>query len=217
MTNYDEIQVEKAQQLNFDALANYVPAKDDCIITLDVYYENTAAIVGIDVLRYPNTLIQTFNVEAALPSMPYMPQYFAFYEGPIIIDVVRKIDIPDVKLIIVDGHGIAHPRGFGLACYVGLELNLPCIGIAKGNLLPFTKSTLSTKKYATYTFKNDEKDLGVAIRLQENINPVFISAGNLISLDTSIQIIKNLTSTFRLPDNIRRADQASRSSYKSFK
>jgi deoxyribonuclease V len=144
--------------------------------------------------------------------MEYQPQYFAFYEGPIIVNAINKLTNiwPTPSLIIVDGHGVAHPRSFGLACYVGLELDTPCIGIAKGNLLPFDKSILAKEKYATYTFINENKEVGVAIRLQENVNPVFISPGNKISLPTSIEIIKNLASCYRLPDNIRRADQASR-------
>lgn len=213
MANFDNIQIQRSLELSFNSKDLYCPKNGDNIYTLDVKYEDQKAIVGIDIFQLPTISVQTFQIELGLPNMPYQPQYFAFYEGPVIVEAIKKIagNLPQPNLIIVDGHGIAHPRGFGLACYVGLELDLPCIGIAKGNLLPFSKDLIASEKFATYTFRDADKELGVAIRLQENVNPVFISPGHKISLATSIEIIKNLTTTFRLPDNIRRADQASRS------
>lgn len=213
MLNLNVIQVQKAKELNFNSNDLYRPNAGDCLITLDVKYESTKAIVGIDVVQYPNKHVKTFSVEAELPTMKYTPQYFAFYEGPVIVETIKKINqfIDGINLIIIDGHGIAHPRKFGLACYVGLELNMPCVGIAKSNLLPYDKTGLSKEKHATQVFELENKVVGVAIRLQENVSPVFISPGNKIDLITSISIIKDLTTSYKLPDNIRRADQASKS------
>ena len=59
-------------------------------------------------------------------------------------------------------------------------------------------------------FYAGKQKIGVAIRLQDNKAPVFISAGNRISLDTSIAVIKQLTTIYKFPDNMRRADSASR-------
>ena len=113
-------------------------------------------------------------------------------------------------LVIVDGHGLAHPRQFGLACYVGVQTGLPVIGIAKKNLLPYNAKGMNSKKYVQEGFYAGKQKIGVAIRLQENKAPVFISAGNKISLDTSIAVIKQLTTIYKFPDNMRRADSASR-------
>jgi deoxyribonuclease V len=114
-------------------------------------------------------------------------------------------------LLVVDGHGLAHPRYFGLACYVGVKTGLPVIGVAKKNLLPYNAGGLSKKRYVEHGFYREKEKIGIAIRLQENKAPVFIIPGNKISLETAISVIKLMTTDFKFPDNIRRADQASRS------
>jgi deoxyribonuclease V len=208
----DKMQIRSAKELNFRYDEMYLPKTGDAIYSIDVQYGRLHATVGIDIVYYPNIHYKTISIVCNLPERDYHPQYFAFYEGPVIIEAIHKTKnvLPEPSLIIVDGHGLAHPRGYGLACYVGLKLDTPCIGLAKRNLLPFDKTIMNTVKHSKHFFENNNEVVGVAIRLQENINPVYISPGNKISLTTCIEIIKNLTSSFRLPDSIRRADHECR-------
>lgn len=197
--------------LDFSAANLYAPESGDLILTLDVFYKNEKAYVGIDITRYPNTPVHTEQYITTVTGT-YTPGYFSFYEGPVLLDAIRYLSGKQIKpdLVIVDGHGLAHPRQFGLACYIGVHTGLPVIGIAKESLLPFDKGMLGNEKYALQYLIVNEAIAGAAIRLQELINPVFISAGNRILLDTAIAVIKTLTSVYKNPDNMRRADAASR-------
>lgn len=202
------------RQLDFSTADSYVPKTGDRIYTIDVrYLENGQAQVGIDVVLYPDEVLPAEIVFVPATGNPYVPGYFSFYEGPVVLAALQQLagKYPAPDLVIVDGHGLAHPRKFGLACYVGAKTGLPMIGIAKKNLLPFDRNALPKGRYATYPFIVDGETTGVAIRLQEGINPVFISPGNRIDLDTAIGIIQTFTKSYRLPENLRRADQASRS------
>jgi deoxyribonuclease V len=197
--------------LDFSAVNLYAPKPGDLILTLDVLYKNEKAFVGIDITRFPNTPVHTEQYITTVNGT-YTPGYFSFYEGPVLLDAIQylagKQITPD--MVIVDGHGLAHPRQFGLACYIGVHTGLPVIGIAKESLLPFDKNTLGNEKYALHYFAMNQETVGAAIRLQENINPVFISPGNRITPDTAIAVIKTLSSAYKNPDNMRRADAASR-------
>jgi deoxyribonuclease V len=214
MTNsaYNALQEELATQLDFSPASLYKPKRDDVIVTIDVLYSDNIAHAGIDVTAWPHQPLQTLTYQTTV-SGQYIPGYFSFYEGPVIIETLTWVQQQNISpvLVIVDGHGLAHPRRFGLACYVGVKTGLPVIGVAKKNLLHYNAEGLNKKKYVEHGFYHEKEKIGVAIRLQENKAPVFISAGNKISLETSIAVVKQLTTIYKFPDNIRRADQASRS------
>jgi deoxyribonuclease V len=200
-------------QLDFSEANSYTPKPGDRIYTIDVrYLDNGQAQVGVDIVLYPDEVLPAEIVYVPATGNPYVPGYFSFYEGPVVLAALQKLAekyaAPD--LVIVDGHGLAHRRKFGLACYIGAKTGLPTIGIAKKSLLPFSRNVLGNERFASHAFVLDNETVGVAIRLQEGINPVFVSAGNRISLEAAIDVIKGFTQKYRLPENLRRADAASR-------
>lgn len=203
-------QQDMYQKLSFRPDDLYLPCEGDKIVTFDVCYDQSAN-VGIDIVEYPAKPVSIRSFKTAI-SGKYIPGYFSFYEGPVILKALEHLQMDgiDPALIIVDGHGLAHPRKFGLACFVGATSGKPVIGVAKESLLPFNNPP-PNEQYGTHDFLLNNEKVGVAIRLQAHVKPVFISPGNRISLETSVDIIKGLTTVFRLPDNIRRADKASRS------
>jgi deoxyribonuclease V len=75
------------------------------------------------VLSFPSMeILDMATVEGKTP-FPYIPSLLSFREGPILINIFRNLKIkPDV--LMVDGQGIAHPRGMGLASHMGLWFNL---------------------------------------------------------------------------------------------
>ncbi|MFH1282317.1 MAG: endonuclease V [bacterium] len=137
---------------------------------------------------------------------PYVPGYLSFREAPILLELLKKISkIPDV--LIMDGHGIAHPRGVGLASHIGLFLDIPTIGCAKSLLYGHTQEPPPGVKGA-YTFIKDDGGslIGMTLRTREYKNPVYVSVGNKLNLDMATDIIMKLLGKYRIPEPIRQAD-----------
>jgi deoxyribonuclease V len=147
-----------------------------------------------------------------------VPGYLSFRELPLILAACRKVSItPD--LILVDGQGIAHPRGFGLASHLGLFLNFPTMGIAKNKL--FGVETEEKKVYfdLEITFishpQTGEK-IGAAVRRvlksRRRLKPIYISPGHLVDLKSAIELYIRISGRHRLPKVMRAADRISKTS-----
>lgn len=144
---------------------------------------------------------------ATIPArFPYIPGLFAFRELPPLIKALGRIrHDPDVFLF--DGHGLAHPRLFGLACHAGLLLNRPSVGCAKSRLVGVHGPVGPHRgSYAELRFR--ESDVGAVLRTRTGVKPVFVSPGHRVDLATSIAIVMACTPRYRLPEPIRLAHRA---------
>ncbi|KAK8940546.1 hypothetical protein KSP39_PZI010613 [Platanthera zijinensis] len=156
--------------------------------------------------------------------VPYLPGFLAFREAPIILGILEKMKQKDhpfyPQLLMVDGNGILHPRGFGLACHVGVLSDLPAIGIGKNLHHVDGLSECGVRKLLDAR-ENMGKDIiplfgksgqawGAAMRsTPDSVKPIYISPGHRISIDSSLEIVK-LCCKFRVPEPIRQADIRSR-------
>lgn len=184
---------------------------DDLIFSLDIQYQNNIAFVGLDIQTYAGEIIGAYVTKTSV-DMEYIPQFFCFREGPPllkIIDLVQKQFNLNPDLLIVDGHGIAHPRRFGVACWLGVQTNLPVIGCAKRSLLPY-QGILADKRGSCLSVFLQQEIVGKVLRTQDNVKPVFVSIGNKININTAINIILELSSKYRICEPLRRADQIAR-------
>jgi len=184
---------------------------NDLIFSLDIQYKDNIAFVGLDIQTYAGEIIGSY-VEKTSVDMEYIPQFFCFREGPPLLEIIqlvqKKLHLnPD--LLIVDGHGIAHPRRFGVACWLGVQTNLPVIGCAKRSLLPY-QGILADKRGSCLEVFFKQEVVGKVLRTQDNIKPVFVSVGNKITLNTAINIILQLSPKYRICEPLRRADQMAR-------
>ena len=163
---------------------------------------------AIAVLSFPKLDIVEIATVRGEISFPYIPGLLSFRESPILIKAFRKLKIkPDV--MIYDGQGIAHPRGFGLASHMGLWLDLPSIGCTKNPLVGDFIYPGSSKG-SFELIRKEGKEVGAVLRTREKVKPLFLSPGHRIDLQTSIQIILATCSRFRIPEPLRKAHQASR-------
>ncbi len=161
-------------------------------------------ICGIIVFTYPE-LKEIERVSAEVnEQFPYIPGLLAFREGPSVVEAYDKLKKkPD--LIIIDGQGIAHPRGFGIASHVGIILDIPSIGVAKTRLFGFYKEPpKSNGAWTPLTSKG--KTIGAVVRTKKGAKPVFVSIGHKIDLATSVRITLGCTKGYRLPEPTRQAD-----------
>jgi len=157
------------------------------IAGVDVAYKNDKAFCGV-VIMSKNKVILKKTKENRV-KFPYIPSFFAFREAPAIIKTVKEVK-KKIDILLVNGHGIAHPRGFGLASHVGLILDLPTIGVATSLLCGEIKENyiLLNRKRVGYKYKN-----------------IYISPGHRISLSSSIKIVQGCMANHRLPEPLHRA------------
>ena len=134
---------------------------------------------------------------------PYHPGLFYFREGPVILETLAKIqNRPD--LLIVHGHGIAHPKRIGMACHIGLDFDLPAIGCAR-KLLAGTHRPVGGAKGAYQPILLQGKEVGLAYRSKDKVKPIFISPGYKCDLPFARNIIVKCLRGYRLPEPLRMA------------
>ena len=132
-------------------------------------------------------------------TFPYIPGLLAYREGPPIIAAWKKLkQTPDVLLI--DGQGIAHPRRAGLACYVGVKLNIPTIGVAKSRLCGEYEEP---EKMSSRLFLEGEQ-VGWVLKTSTG-SKLFISPGHLVSIKSSLRIVRSCFRNHKLPEPLRLA------------
>lgn len=214
MEVYDDleaIQKELAPQIKIPKEPLGTPQAGQNIMALDVQYHGDLAYVAATMQTWPEPEIKTW-VGYSLVKLSYQAGLFCFREGPILYNFIQHLAqkaYPFPDWIVVDGHGIAHPRRFGVASFVGLALNLPTIGCAKRSLLSFSGSP-DKKQGSTLDILLKKETVGYALRTQEDVKPIFVSPGHLIDLESSKDTILSLGGEFRIPDLLRLADQAAR-------
>lgn len=170
----------------------------------DISQKMVGAIVVLDVETLAVVDKASFAMDAPFP---YIPGLFSFREVPPLLEAFKQLKIkPD--LIVCDAQGIAHPKGVGMATHLGIELDVPTIGCAKKRLIgSYDKEMLGVKRGAFLPLAVGNETLGVALRTQNNTNPMFVSIGHKISLETAIAWVLKLTPSYRLPETTRQADQ----------
>lgn len=158
-----------------------------------------ASIVIVDI----NTLKPVYeDVVEGLVDFPYIPTFLAFRELPLMLELYQKIKIkPDVYFI--DGQGVAHPRGCGIASHFGVATNSVSVGVAKTKLFGYYKEPEEKRGSHSYlTYKGSI--VGAVLRTKDRTEPVYVSVGHRISLKRAIEIVLR-TSIYRIPEPTRLA------------
>ena len=191
---------------------------------IDVQYEGENGFAAIVIFDRKGEILHTFTKKYEA-TIPYIPSFFAFREGDIILrlvnDAEKELNI-NIDILLIDGHGIAHPRKFGLASYVGLALEKMSIGVAKDTLVRYD-GVLATEKGSNLAIYLEEKNnitttqnelIGYAYRSRENVKPIFVSAGHKLSSKQALEIVKEHTGEYRQLDVLREADRLAREAAK---
>ena len=140
-------------------------------------------------------------------ALPYMPGLLAFREAPALLDAFAKLpERPD--LVLVDGHGISHPRGLGVASHLGVLLDLPTIGVAKSILVGAPDGELGEVPGSHVPLTWRGRVIGAVLRTRRGVQPVYVSVGHRTSLDSAVRHVTALLGGYRLPEPTRQADRA---------
>jgi len=216
INDFDTLQNQLATQVSLLSYeeSNFLH-ENSLIFTLDVQYVGERGFIACDIQTLGGAFMWVGIVELAC-TVPYTPQYFGFRETPLLVETITRImQLEQLKpdLIIIDGHGIAHPRRCGAASMVGIALQLPTIGCAKEPLLKYS-GTLGNQRGEFLTSYIGNEPVGRVLRTQTGIKPVFLSVGHLFNIEKATEIILHLSSAYRISEPLRRADQYARAAAK---
>lgn len=139
---------------------------------------------------------------------PYVPGLLSFREGPAVIEALGRLtQRPDV--VLVDGQGIAHPRGIGLASHVGVVLDIPSVGCAKQRLVGDHQEP-GARKGERELLRYHDAVVGAVLRTRDSVRPLYISPGHRVDVNTAIGIVLSCLARFRIPEPLRCADMLSK-------
>lgn len=158
-------------------------------------------------LSFPDLrLVERSIAEGAL-EFPYIPGFLSFREAPLMLEALRGLKTePDI--VIVEGHGKAHPRGLGIASHLGLIVGKPTIGFAKSRLVGHYDEPADDAG-STSPLVHKGELVGTVLRTKGRVKPVFVSVGNMITLPAAVDIVARCTVPGqRLPEPIRLAHLA---------
>ncbi len=165
------------------------------------------AIAGVIVYRFPE-MVEVERASSIQPlKFPYVPGLLSFREIPALLAAFESLRVsPD--LIFCDGQGYAHPRRFGLACHLGVLLDVPSIGVAKSLLIGKCKEPARKAGSTAGLMDADTgEQIGAAVRTASGVKPVYVSPGHRISLRRAIEFTLAVTDGFRIPRPTREADR----------
>lgn len=173
----------------------------------DVAYEpgSRLSLAVVCVLEFPGLQVVEWQVERAPTPFPYVPGLLSFREVPLLLAAFDRLQSrPD--LILVDGHGRAHPRRLGIASHLGLWLKRPTIGVGK-SVLCGTCDAPETARGSWTPLIHRGEEVGRALRTRERVKPVYVSPGFGLTQDQCVEWVLVTASRFRLPEPIRWADR----------
>ncbi|WP_248282136.1 deoxyribonuclease V [Mucilaginibacter robiniae] len=194
-------QQELRHQIKLEPLNKPVRIIAGSDISFNKYSEVVYA--GIVLLKYPEMEIIGHATAISRTTFPYISGLLAFREVPALLEAWNKLEIkPDV--LVLDGQGIAHRRRMGIASHFGVITNTPTIGSAKSRLFGRYEEPANEPGSQSPMYDRDEV-IGIALRSKKNCNPIFISPGHKVTLEQSVEVIKNCLKSYRIPEPTRQA------------
>jgi len=158
-------------------------------------------------LTWPSLLLAARSGAVTQGGLPYVPGLLGFREVPALAEAWAALS-PKPDLVMVDGHGLAHPKGFGIACLLGVVLDVPTIGVAKSLLVGAVEGVLPDMAGARAPLVWKGRRIGVALRSRRGANPLYVSTGHRVSEETALAWVEWCLRGRRLPEPTRAAHDA---------
>jgi deoxyribonuclease V len=163
-----------------------LPPKITNLIGCDATYFRGATLAAATLVDYEKLrLVKTKSVTEQT-RFPYIPGLLAFREAPAVLRAIRALRAQSY-VCLVDAHGLAHPRKFGLACFVGVALDRPTIGVAKSLLYGWVKENVVVDK--------EGRPIAEIVNLPSSRKTIYVSVGHKVSLKDAVKIVSNCLSS----------------------
>ncbi len=172
-----------------------LPASLRNLCGVDVSYKDSRAFgasIVYDLLE--GSIVESVCVETRV-KFPYVPGMLYLREAGPMIRSVKRI-LHDIDLLFVDANGVLHPQRSGLACLIGLMLDKPTIGVAKGLLCGEVKEV----EGVDYVLFDDEK-VGFVLRRNSG-KKLYVSPGHKVSLEATLRFFREILSDRPLPTDL---------------
>ena len=163
-----------------------------------------AAVV---VLSFPDLALVARSGASLRASMPYIPGFLGFREVPALLAAWERLE-PKPDLVLVDWHGVAHPRGLGIAAHLGVVLDVPSIGVAKSPLVGRPAAPLPEEPGAAVPLVWKGAAIGTVLRTKRRTNPLYVSVGHRVSPQGAVEWVMRTLTRYRLPEPTRQAHLA---------
>jgi len=207
MTSYDGltipeatiIQKELREKLSLQNNTTPIQIIGGADVSLNLY--STTVYAGIVLMTFPACIPFACSLVKAEVKFPYVPGYLAFREVPPLVRAWEMLEQkPDA--LVLDGHGIAHPRGMGIASHFGAQTGQISLGCAKKILCGnFDEPGNEPGNFSPISYQNEV--IGYALRTKKNVKPVFVSPGHKIDLESCKNLILNCMGKYRIPEPTR--------------
>lgn len=177
----------------------------DTVAGVDVSYDthsSTAYAAAIVMHLKDHRILETATARGRA-TFPYVPGLLSFRECPVVLKAFKRLQSrPDC--LLCDGQGIAHPRRFGLACHLGMLLNLPSIGCAKSLLVGEYREPAQRRGSSQILYDKGEQ-VGIILRTRDGVEPVYVSPGYRMSLPRARAVVLRAGGGYRIPEPTRQA------------
>lgn len=190
-----EVLRRKVQIMPLSLPVNYVAG---CDIAYDK--DSPRGYAGIVVLALPGLEIVEWSSEIGEVSFPYTPGLLSFRECPLLLSAWRRLRTTP-NAVMLDGHGVAHPRRFGLASHFGVMVDKPSLGCAKTAFVGDFECP--GEAAGSYECIVDEHEVvGAVVRTRDRTAPIYVSAGHMIDLADSIDLVLRCVRGFANSSNL---------------
>src|SRR5579871_2652241 len=198
----------RALQIRLREQVRIEPLNVDAIETVagaDLSFDQGSDTVfaGVVILRLPSLEVVEKAGVRTTATFPYVPGLLSFRESPPLLEVWRKLTVrPDA--LICDGQGLAHPRRFGIACHLGLLLDLPTVGCAK-SILTGKHAPVGEAPGDWAPLMDRGEVIGAALRTRAGVSPVYVSVGHRCDLPSALALVRRCAGPTRVPETTRQA------------
>jgi deoxyribonuclease V len=197
-----------------EELAGRVLLKDEfakplrTVAGFDVAFEDDGATTRAAAVLLDAEALQVLETHVVrLPTrMPYLRGLLSFRELPALLEALARFSAkPD--LCLIDGHGFAHPRRFGIACHFGVAADLPTIGVAEKVLVGTSSTALHEMRGAFTTLRDGSEQIGWMLRSKPGCLPLIVSPGHRVAMATAPEMVMRFVTTYRMPEPTRLAER----------
>ncbi len=169
---------------------------------VDAAYPQGRIRAAVAVLALPTLDLVDYAVAELEEPFPYVPGLLSLREVPAILRALEGLHVrPDV--ILVDGHGRAHPRRLGIASHLGVMLDWPTVGVAKSVLVGRPAGRLANEVGATVPLIHQGEIIGMGVRTRRGVKPVWVSVGHRADLPSAVALVLRCGRGYRLPEPTR--------------